>query len=185
MSTPDFARPMTSYRKLYVFQKAEAIYDLTYFFLKGRIAKSDRTHDQMLQAARSGKQNIVEGRADAASSAEMEIKLFGVARGSLHELLNDYEDYARTRQLAFWNQGNPRYHKLLTFCRTHNAAADYTALASKMNDEEYCNLMITLIHQTIAMLDKMIEKVKSDFLKNGGIKEQMLKARLAVRSLPQ
>lgn len=139
MSTPDFARPKTSYRKLYVFQKGEAIYDLTYFFLKGRIAKSDRTHDQMLQAARSGKQNIVEGRADAASSAEMEIKLFGVARGSLHELLNDYEDYARTRQLAFWNQGNPRYHKLLTFCRTHNAAADYTALASKMNDEEYCN----------------------------------------------
>lgn len=79
------------------FQKAEAIYDLTYHFLQGHIAKSDRTYDQMLQAARSGKQNIVEGRADAGSSAEMEIKLFGVARGSLHELLNNYEDYMRTR----------------------------------------------------------------------------------------
>ena len=98
---PDFAKPKASYRKLYVFQKAEAIYDQTYIFLQGRIAKSDRTYDQMLQAARSGKQNIVEGRSDAATSAEMEIRLFGVARGSLHELLNDYEDYMRTRSVAF------------------------------------------------------------------------------------
>ena len=89
MNPTDFARPKTSYRKLHAFLKAEAIYDLTYYFLQGHIAKSDRTYDQMLQAARSGKQNIVEGRSDAASSAEMEIKLYGVARGSLHELLND------------------------------------------------------------------------------------------------
>lgn len=86
MNPNDFAKPKASYRKLYVFQKAEAIYDLTYHFLQAHIAKSDRTYDQMLQAARSGKQNIVEGRSDAASSAEMEIKLFGVAKGSLHEL---------------------------------------------------------------------------------------------------
>lgn len=78
----DFARPKTSYRSLYCFQKAEAIYDLTYHFLVGHIEKRDRTYDQMLQDARSGKQNIVEGRSDAASSAEMEIKLFG-ATGSL------------------------------------------------------------------------------------------------------
>lgn len=80
---PDFARPKTSYRKLHVFRKAEAIYDLTYYFLQGHIAKTDRTYDQMLQAARSGKQNIVEGCSDAATSAKIEIKLFGVARGSL------------------------------------------------------------------------------------------------------
>ncbi len=178
----DFAKPKTSYRNLYVFQKAEAIYDLTYFFLQGRIAKSDRTHDQMLQAARSGKQNIVEGRADAASSAEMEIKLFGVARGSLHELLNDYEDYMRTRGVAFWGTESPRYSRLLTFCRTHNDTADYTALAPRMDDESFCNLMLTLIHQTISMLNKMIEKVKADFLKNGGIKEQMFAARINYRN---
>ena len=81
---PDFARPKTSYRKLHVFRKAEAIYDLTYYFFQGHIAKTDRTYDQMLQAARSGKQNIEEGRSDAATSAEIEIKLFGVARGSLY-----------------------------------------------------------------------------------------------------
>lgn len=99
MESKDFARPKTSYRKLYSFQKSEALYDLTYYFLQGHIDKRDRTHDQMLQAARSGKQNIVEGRSDAASSAEMEIKLYGVARGSLHELLNDYLDYMRTRRI--------------------------------------------------------------------------------------
>ncbi len=178
----DFARPKTSYRKLYVFQKAEAIYDLTYRFLQGRIAKSDRTHDQMLQAARSGKQNIVEGRSDAASSAEMEIKLFGVARGSLHELLNDYEDYMRTRGVQFWKDGNSRYSSLLTFCRTHNNTTVYMALAPNMDDEAFCNLMLTLIHQTISMLDKMIDKIKEDFVKNGGIKEQMTSVRIKYRN---
>lgn len=181
MTTQEFAKPKTSYRKLYVFQKAEAIYDLTYFFLRGRIAKSDRTHDQMLQAARSGKQNIVEGRSDAASSAEMEIRLFGVARGSLHELLNDYEDYMRTRGVPTWDGSNPRYIKLLDYCRAHNSTTDYSALVGRMDDEEYCNLMLTLIHQTIAGLDKMIDKVKQDFLSKGGIKEQMYAARLNYR----
>ena len=181
MPDPEFAKPKTSYRKLHVFSKAEAIYDMTYFFLQGRIAKSDRTHDQMLQSARSGKQNIVEGRSDAASSAEMEIKLFGVARGSLHELLNDYEDFMRTRHIPFWDQGNPRFVRLLDFCRKHNSTNDYTALSSRMTDEEYCNLMLTLIHQTISMLDKMIDKVTADFLRNGGIKEQMYQARIKSR----
>lgn len=102
MPAHDFARPKTSYRNLYAFRKAEAIYDLTYFFLQRHIPQSDRTYDQMLQAARSGKQNIAEGRYDAAASAEMEIRLDGVARGSLHELLNDYEDFMRTRNIPRW-----------------------------------------------------------------------------------
>lgn len=181
MATPDFARSKTSYRNLYAFQKAEAIYDLTYFFLEGHIAKADRTHDQMLQAARSGKQNIVEGRADAAASAEMEIKLYGVARGSLHELLNDYEDYMRTRRILRWDMRHPRFTNLRQTCLNNNGTEFYMSLAPKMNDEELCNLIVTLIHQTISMLNKMIELVKDDFLKNGGIKEQMFKARLDYR----
>lgn len=171
--TPDFARPKTSYRNLGVFRKAEAIYDLTYYFLQRNISKSDRTYDQMLQAARSGKQNIVEGRADAATSAEMEIKLFGVARGSLHELLNDYEDYMRTRRIEVWNQSHPRFA---------NETAYYTALVDRLDNEEYCNLMLTLINQAIAMLNKMIELIKTDFIKNGGVKEQMYAARLHSKS---
>ena len=115
----DFARPKTSYRKLFAFQKAEAIYDLTIYFLTKHIPTSDRTHDQMKQAARSGKQNIVEGRVDAATSAEMEIKLYGVARGSLHELLNDYKDYMRTHNVTVWGPDHPRIKKLKETCKAH------------------------------------------------------------------
>ncbi len=181
-SKADFAQPKTSYRKLYAFQKAEAIYDLTYFFLSGHIAKSDRTHDQMLQAARSGKQNIAEGRADAASSAEMEIRLYGVARGSLHELLNDYLDFMRTRRIAIWERQNPRLAKLQQVCKTRNDTAYYSELAPRLNDEELCNLIITLIYQTISMIGKIIDLVKQDFLSKGGIKEQMFRARIAFRN---
>lgn len=178
----DFARPKTSYRKLYVFQKTEAIYDLTYFFLKGHINQSDRTYDQMLQAARSGKQNIVEGRSDAATSAEIEIKLYGVARGSLHELLNDYLDYMRTRAIPFWEYGHPRLRALRQVCKQHNDSSYYMQLAPRLNDEELTNMIITLIYQAISMLSKMIDLVKTDFLKKGGIKEQMFHARIKYRN---
>lgn len=178
----DFARPKTSYRNLNAFRKAEAIYDLTYIFLQGHMAKSDRTYDQMLQAARSGKQNIVEGRSDAAASAEMEIKLYGVARGSLHELLNDYLDYMRTRGVPVWDFRHPRMQRMVGLCRSVNDTAYYTALAKRLNDEELCNLLVTLIYQTIAMLGKLIDLVKADFLEQGGIKEQMHRARVAYRA---
>ncbi len=182
MPTPDFARPKTSYRKLHAFAKAEAIYDLTYFFLEKHISKSDRTYDQMLQAARSGKQNIVEGRSDAASSLEMEIKLYGVAKGSLHELLNDYYDYMRTRNILIWENSHPRFQSLRSTCATHNETSYYMDLVSKLNDEELCNLMVTLIIQTISMISKLIDLVKQDFLVKGGIKEQMYSARMAYRN---
>ncbi len=178
----DFARPKTSYRKLYAFQKAEAIYDLTYFFLQNHIPKSDRTYDQMLQAARSGKQNIVEGRSDAASSTEMEIKLYGVSRGSLHELLNDYLDYMRTREIPIWQSHHPRSAKLRETCKVNNDTSYFMSLAQKLNDEELTNLIVTLIYQCIAMIGKMIDLVKSDFLTKGGIREQMTRARLSARN---
>ncbi|MDE6702124.1 MAG: four helix bundle suffix domain-containing protein [Muribaculaceae bacterium] len=181
----DFARPKTSYRKLYAFQKAEAIYDLTYFFLQNHIAKSDRTYDQMLQAARSGKQNIVEGRSDAASSAEMEIKLYGVARGSLHELLNDYLDFMRTRNITIWEPKHPRSAKLRETCKNNNDTNYFIRLAQKLNDEELTNLIVTLIYQCIAMIGKMIDLVKSDFLTKGGVREQMTRARLSARNNKQ
>lgn len=174
----DFARSKTSYRNLYAFRKAEAIYDLTYYFLSDHIAKSDRTYDQMLQAARSGKQNIVEGRSDAGASAEMEIKLYGVAKGSLHELLNDYYDYMRTRKIDIWDKQHPRFQSLRTTCYNHNDTAYYTNLAPRLNNEELCNLLVTIIIQTISMIDKLINLVKKDFLTNGGIKEQMYRARI-------
>ncbi|MBD5358829.1 MAG: four helix bundle protein [Bacteroides sp.] len=182
MEPLDFAKSKTSYRKLYAFQKAEAIYDLTYHFLQRNISRHDRTHDQMLQAARSGKQNIVEGRSDAGSSAEMEIKLYGVARGSLHELLNDYLDFMRTRGIPKWTIDHPRTKKLRETSIKHNDTSYYMKFSARLNNEELCNLIITLIYQTISMISKLIELVKEDFLRKGGIKEQMYKARLNYRN---
>lgn len=177
----DFARPKTSYRSLYSFQKAEAIYDLTYFFLQRHISRRDRTYDQMLQAARSGKQNIAEGRSDAAASAEMEIKLYQVSIGSLHELLNDYLDYMRTRGIPIWEMSHPRMARLREVCRTHNDTAYFMALAPRLDDEALINMIITLIHQCLAMLGKLFGLVKQDFLEKGGIKEQMFRARTEYR----
>lgn len=181
MKNQDFARPKTSYRKLIVYKKAEVIYDLTYLFLQKHISKKDRTYDQMLQAARSGKQNIVEGRTDAAISSEMEIKLFGVARGSLHELLNDYEDFMRTRSIPIWDSSHPRFPALRDICKTHNDSSFYLNIYPKLNDEELCNMLITLLRQEVFMLDKFIKLIKEDFLIKGGIKEQMMRARLQSR----
>lgn len=111
----------------------------------------------------------------------MEIKLYGVARGSLHELLNDYEDYMRTRDIPRWNASHQRMASLRQTCRNNNDTSFYLPLAEKLNDEEFCNMMLTVINQSIFMLNKLIDLVKQDFLENGGIKEQMFKARLDYR----
>lgn len=181
MGNIEFAKPKSSYRKLYCYQKGVAIYDLTKLFLKDHIPVKDRTNDQMLQAARSGKSNIVEGRTDATVSLEMEIKLYGVAIGSLEELLNDYEDFMRVNNLPVWDKNHPRYKKLRETCAKNNSTEFYIPLYRKLNDEEFCNMMLTLINQNLVMTKKLLGLVKEDFLKTGGIKEQMLKARTVFR----
>lgn len=181
MDKPEFAKPKTSYRKLRCYQKGVAIYDLTRLFLKNHIPPRDRTNDQMLQSARSGKTNIVEGRSDAAVSLEMEIKLYGVAIGSLEELLNDYEDYMRTYNIPIWNRSHPRFEKMRNFCKSNNKTEVYVPLYSKLNDEKFCNMMLTLINQNLTMTRKLYELVKDDFLKFGGIREQMYRARIEYR----
>lgn len=181
MKTPDFAKPKTSYRKLYLFLKAEAIYDMTYFFLQQRIAKTDRTYDQMLQAARSGKQNIAEGSAAAATSRETEIKLFNVAKSSLQELLLDYEDYLRVRNLALWTPAHPRYAGLVDVCRRNNDKEYYAGLLPKCTPEVAANMAITLIHQADFLIGRLIERAKKDFLEHGGIREEMTRERLRFR----
>ena len=181
MEKPQFAKPKTSYRKLFCYQKGIAIWDLTKLFVKDHVLPSDRTRDQMVQSARSGKANIAEGRTDASVSIEMEIKLYGVAIGSLEELLGDYEDYMRFNKLPVWDKAHPRFEKMRQFCANNNATDIFTPLYSKLNDEEFCNMMITLIHQNLSMIRKLFELAKDDFLKLGGIKEQMFRARLEYR----
>ena len=169
-------------RNLYFYQKTEVAYALTFHFIKRFLpAKGDRTVDQMLQAARSGKQNIIEGLADGITSTEMQLKLLNIARSSLKELRADYEDYLQTRHLTVWNTQHPRYDEMLQFCRNHNLVADYEPFFSKWNDEELCNVALTLLHMTDRMMKTYLTALDKQFVTQGGIKERMYAARTGYR----
>lgn len=170
------------WKDLYFYQKSDAIYQLTVEFCKRFLpAHGDRTVDQMVQAARSGKQNIVEGSEDGQTSSEMEIKLMNVARGSLQELRADYHDYLNTHHLTLWDANSERQRKLREFCHSHNEYSAYAPLVAKMTDEETANLLLTLCHQTDKMMCAYIEKLEKKFVTEGGIKERMHAARTGYR----
>ncbi|UKK47844.1 four helix bundle suffix domain-containing protein [Prevotella sp. E9-3] len=173
----EFLRQDNNYRTLKAFQKAECIFDVTYYFAKTFLSIGDRTIDQMIQAARSGKQNLAEGNIDGITSREMEMKLTNVNRASLHELLLDYEDYLRTRGLEKWDFNDPRCVKTRTFCKTHLDSAIYREKIKERSDETIANIAITLIHQCDVLIRGLIEWQKRDFIENGGIKEEMYRAR--------
>ena len=175
-------RAQTNWEKLYFYQKTVVLYQMTYIFCQRFLPKyGDRTVDQMVQAARSGKQNIVEGCADGVTSTEMELKLLNVARASIKELKEDYLDYIRSRGLTLWNAKHPRYNGLLSFCRTHNALEDYEPFFDKWTDEELANCANTLCHMVDRMLTTHLAKKEADFTENGGIRERMTAARLGRR----
>ena len=176
-----FLKQKGNYRNLIVYQKAECIYDITYFFANKFLAKGDRTIDQMIQAARSGKQNIAEGAAASTTSSETEIKLMNVARASLQELLIDYEDYLRVRSLQLWDINDERNKKTRRICSMHNDSNYYMQAVRIRSDETVANIAITLIHQTDVFMRKLIDRLQDDFIKNGGIREQMTQARLQAR----
>ena len=171
-----------SYRNLRVYHVAEAIYGLTYHFAHTFLPKGDRTVDQMVQAARSGKQNIAEGNQAAATSAETELKLTNVAKASLEELRLDYEDYLRVRRLTQWGDGHPRYASMRNYARSSEFEASYAELAPRLSDEELANLCLTLIHQAIYMLHGLLLRQQQRFVQEGGIRERMTRVRLAARA---
>ena len=177
-----FLPQANNYRTLKAFQKAECIYDVTYYFVHTFLKPSDRTSDQMIQAARSGKQNIAEGSEASTTSRETEIKLTNVAKASLEELLIDYEDYLRQHQLSQWTATHPRYQPMREYARSNKIETEYTLLMGKLDDEELANLCITLINQATYMLRRLIEKQQQQFLLEGGIREQMTRARLNQRN---
>ena len=169
------------YRHLRVYQVTEMIYDITFYFTKNYLRRGDRTVDQMVQAARSGKQNIAEGNQAAATSSETEIKLTNVAKASLEELLIDYEDYLRVRNLQQWGKLHQRYERMRQYARSEQILKEYAVKIKKMNDEEIANLCITLIHQAIFLLHKLLETMQNRFVKEGGIKERMYQSRSSYR----
>lgn len=141
----------------------------------------DRTVDQMVQAARSGKQNIVEGSEDGKTSTEMEVKLLNVARSSIGELRQDYIDFLLSRQLHQWTAGDERFQPMQDFTKEHNLLADYEPYFQKWTAEEMANIGLTLCFQIDTMMNKYLETLERTFVTEGGIKERMHAARTGYR----
>lgn len=171
------------YEKLMSYKKAVIIYGATANFTKKYFRPGDRTIDQMVQAARSGKQNIVEGSVASATSKEMEIKLTNVARASLIELLEDYQDFLRVRNLPEWPLNHPLTKRLQELHQIKNPTYEtYQKGVEHPNPEICANVIIGLIKVTSFLLKKQIEYLEADFIKNGGIRERMTQARQTERN---
>lgn len=177
-----FIPPNGGYRTLISFQKAEIIYDGTVYFTNRFFGRYDRTIDQMVQAARSGKQNIAEASMASATSKETEIKLTNVARASLEELLIDYEDFLRTKKLPIWDKEHKLTKRLRELNRTPNANYDTFKKAIENENPEICaNVLRGLIIITTYLLKNQIKSLEEAFLKEGGLRERMAKARIESR----
>jgi restriction system protein len=179
--------PHGGYRKLRSFQTAQLVYDGTVIFCDRFIDKRSRTHDQMVQAARSGVQNIAEGSMASATSKKTELKLTGVARASLEELLLDFEDFLRQRGLRRW----PKDSREAMAIR-HRYQSDGSDLSDKSDPsdpyglstttaEVAANTLICLINQASFLLNRQLQKLEQDFLKNGGFTERLYHARTQSR----
>ena len=182
--TSSVLRKAVVYTELRFYQRSDVLYQLTRIFCQRFLPKyGDRTVDQMIQAARSTKQNIAEGSSDGQTSLEIELKLLGVARGSNKELLEDYQDYLKMKGLKEWFVvKNPRFDSLHKFCVEHSRYEDYCELLPKMNDEELANMAICLCHQIDKAMTKYIENKDREFTTEGGIRERMTAARLGQRN---
>ncbi|MHB8763537.1 MAG: four helix bundle suffix domain-containing protein [Deferrisomatales bacterium] len=174
--------PRGDYRTLLSYQKAEVVYQITYRFCQRFLAPRDRTVDQMVQAARSGKQNIVEGSVAATTSKEMELKLTNVARASLEELLEDYRDYLRVRDLALWDKESREARYARQLGTTTPLTFDlFREFVETRPAEVVANLAVCLIHQTNYLLDRQLKGLEKAFLEEGGLRERMTRARLQAR----
>ena len=170
------------WRDAFYYQKAETLYQLTYVFCQRFLPQhGDRTVDQMVQAARSGKQNIIEGTEDGTTSTEMHIKLLNVSRSSLQELREDYRDFLISRNLTIWTTAHNRYASMQEFCKTHNRIEDYQPFFQKWSAEEMANVALTLCYMTDAMLNHQLKALEEEFVTQGGIKERMHAARTGYR----
>ncbi len=165
------------YRRLLSFRKAQIIYDLTVAFCRRYLSRDARTTDQMVQAARSGKQNIAEGSMASVTSRETEIKLTNVARASLEELLLDYEDYLRTRGLRLWDKDSPESLLMRKASLRHDHSEWFLNLAHSRNDEVFANMAVCLIHQAAFLLKKQLNVLEERFLQEGGLRERMTRLR--------
>ncbi len=166
------------YRRLKSFQSAELVYDATIKFCDRFIDKRSRTHDQMVQAARSGRQNIAEGSQASGTSKNFELKLVGVARASLEELLLDYEDFLRQRGLVLWAPGYSMARSIRSLAYEKNRSyMTYRTYIEESSSEIAANTIVCLVHQTNYLLDQQLRQLEAAFLKEGGFTERLYWAR--------
>ena len=165
---PRVFKKVARWQNLFFYQKADVLYRMTAVFCRRFLPKyGDRTVDQMVQAARSGKQNIVEGSEDGKTSTEMELKLLNVARASIGELRQDYQDYVNAHGVELWQKGHLRYDAMLTFCREHNSYSYYEPHVEKWTDEEMCNIFFLYTTETHSFILKLSIIMRTFAKKNG------------------
>ena len=174
--------PHGGYAKLAAFKKSEVVYQGTLLFCRRFLPpRGDRTVDQMVQAARSCKQNLAEGSATSGTSKESELRLTGVARASLDELLEDYRDYLAARGFAEWGISHPRKKRLRAWCHSLNLWSDYKDILGSCSPEVFCNVMICVSHQAGTLIDGMLRRQEREYQDHGGVKERLAAARQTLR----
>ena len=179
---PKIVLPHGGYKKLIVYRKSDVIYEGTVLFCRRFLPpRGDRTVDQMIQAARSCKQNIAEGSAASGASKETELKLTNVARATLNELMEDYSDYLKKNNLPEWSFDSEKAVAARDYAKAHNDWVDWKEIFETRPAETLCNLMLTICNQASYMLGRMIERQEADFKKFGGVRERMHAARTAAR----
>lgn len=176
---PHLIPPHGGYRHLKSYQMSEIIYDATVVFCDRFIDKRSRTHDQMVQAARSGKQNIAEGSMASGTSKKTELKLVNVARASLEELLLDYEDLLRQKGLEKWGKDHPKAQEVRKLCYEKNKSylTYRTYIDSPAVLETAANTLICLIFQTTYLLDQQLRVLERQFVEEGGFTERLYRVR--------
>ena len=178
-----FIPPHGGYQKLLSYQKALVVYDATLYFCNRFIDKRSRTHDQMVQAARSGKQNILEASEASGTSKETELKLTNTARASQEELLEDYRDFMRNRSIEEWPSNHRYALRLRRLNRTPGANYETFRKGIEHPEPAICsNVIVGLIKVTCYLLDQQLRRLERDFLREGGLRERMTRARLSARA---
>ena len=175
--------PHGGYRELKSFQMSEIVYDATVVFCNRFINIRSRTHDQMVQAARSGKQNIAEGSMASGTSKKTELKLVGVARASLEELLLDYQDFLRQKGLVLWKKEDPRAKEVRELSWKENRSySTYKTYFEESSAEIAANAALCLIHQANYLLDQQLRALEKTFVEEGGFTEKLYRVRSQTRN---
>ncbi len=183
MNQPDgFIDSHGGFRNLKSYQMSEIVYDATAIFCDRWIGRRSRTHDQMVQAARSGKQNIAEGSMASGTSKKFELRLVSVARASLEELLLDYQDFLRQRNLPRWGKNHPKAQMIRKLAYASNRS--YMTYRTYIEDSPpgvAANTLLCLIHQTNFLLDQQLRQLEKQFLEQGGFTEKLYHSRQRAR----